>query len=274
MPLPSIKPSSRFLSLSDRSAGETGEYSSDARGKAKAKEQTATLIKRLEELQERLYANGSRALLVVLQGMDTSGKDGTIRHVMSGVNPQGCKVVSFKEPTPDELRHDFLWRVHLHVPARGEIGIFNRSHYEDVLVTRVHGEISGTVARQRLTLINEFEQLLVDNGTAIIKFFLHISRKEQRKRLQERIDDPGKRWKFNEGDLDERRLWAEYLKAFEQMLPATSTRHSPWYVVPANHKWYRDLVVAERIVDALEAMRLKAPKGPAGINFDTLTIPD
>ena len=274
MPVPPVKPDSRLLSLTNRSAGDTGNYSRDAQGKSQAKDRTRDLIKQLAGLQERLYANGSRALLVVLQGMDTSGKDGTIRHVMSGVNPQGCKVVSFKTPTPEELRHDFLWRVHQHVPAKGEIGIFNRSHYEDVLVTRVHGEISDALARQRFTLINRFEQLLIDNGTAIIKFFLHISKQEQKQRLEERIEDPDKRWKFNEGDLDERKLWSAYRKAFEQMLPATSTRHAPWYIVPANHKWYRNLVVAELVVEALERMKLKMPKGAPGIDFDTLTIPD
>ncbi len=263
-----------LLSLSDRSADDTGNYPQDQAGKTRAKHHTRQLITQLADLQESLYANGTRALLVVLQGMDTSGKDGTIRHVMSGVNPQGCKVVSFKEPTPDELHHDFLWRVHQHVPAKGEIGIFNRSHYEDVLVTRVHGEISDAVARRRFTRINEFERLLTDNGTAILKFFLHISKREQKQRLEARIEDPGKRWKFNAGDLDERRLWPDYRKAFEQMLPATSTTHAPWYVVPANHKWYRNMVVAERIVGTLAGMKLKPPKGPAGIDFDTLKIPD
>ncbi|MGH7524481.1 MAG: polyphosphate kinase 2 family protein [Gemmatimonadales bacterium] len=274
MSLTPVKSNARLLSLSDRSADDTGEYPQDDRGKTQAKRRTQELIKQLADLQERLYANGARALLVVLQGMDTSGKDGTIRHVMSGVNPQGCKVVSFKAPTPEESRHDFLWRVHQHVPAKGEIGIFNRSHYEDVLVTRVHGEISDAVARRRFTLINEFERLLVNDGTAIVKFFLHISKREQKTRLEERIEDPAKRWKFNEGDLDERKLWPKYLEAFEQMLPATSTTNAPWYIVPANHKWYRNLVVAERIVDALAGMKLKPPKGAAGIDFDTLKIPD
>ena len=251
---------------------DSGDYKKTDQGKEKAKAITVQLIGRLEELQERLYANGTRSLLIVLQGMDTSGKDGTIRSVMSGVNPQGCKVVSFKAPSSEELGHDFLWRVHQKAPSKGQIGIFNRSHYEDVLITRVHGWVSDKVVKQRFNQIKEFEELLHENGTTILKFFLHISKDEQKERLEERIRDPEKRWKFNEGDLEERKLWGKYMAAFKAVLAATSTDHAPWYIVPANRKWYRNLVVAERVVSALEDMKLKTPSAPTGVNFETLKI--
>jgi PPK2 family polyphosphate:nucleotide phosphotransferase len=266
-----VKPESP-LSLDRYDADDTGEYKKTDQDKEKAKAITIQLINRLDELQERLYANGARALLIVLQGMDTSGKDGTIRNVMSGVNPQGCKVVSFKAPSPKELAHDFLWRVHQEVPAKGQIGIFNRSHYEDVLVTRVHGVISDKVAKLRFEQIKEFEEFLVEDGTAILKFFLHISKEEQKERLEARIHDPGKRWKFNEGDLEERKRWKDYMDAFEDVISATSTIHAPWYIVPANRKWYRNLVVANRVVNVLEDMKLKTPPAPPGIDFDKLKI--
>jgi PPK2 family polyphosphate:nucleotide phosphotransferase len=191
---------------------------------------------------------------------------------MSGVNPQGCKVVSFKAPSSEELDHDFLWRVHQKAPSKGQIGIFNRSHYEDVLITRVHGWVSDKVVKQRFNQIKEFEELLHESGTTILKFFLHISKDEQKERLEERIRDPEKRWKFNEGDLEERKLWKNYMDAFADVMAATSTGHAPWYIVPANRKWYRNLVVADRVVDALEDMKLKTPPAPAGVNFDTLKI--
>lgn len=260
------------LNFTDHDAADTGDYTKNDQGKEKAKAKAAELIAKLDVLQERLYANGTRSLLIVLQGMDTSGKDGVISHVMSGVNPQGCKVVSFKTPSSEELRHDFLWRVHQKAPARGEIGIFNRSHYEDVLITRVHGLVSDKVVKQRFTQINEFEELLTENRTTILKFFLHISKDEQKARLEDRIRDPEKRWKFSEGDLEERKLWREYLTAFEDVLSATSTAHAPWYIVPANHKWYRNLVVAERVVSALQEMKLTTPPPPKGINFNKLKI--
>lgn len=264
--------SAEKLKLKACDPDETGEYKKTDQGKDGAKADTEKLIARLAGMQERLYANATRSLLIVLQGMDTSGKDGVIEHVMSGVNPQGCKVVSFKTPSNSELLHDFLWRVHHEVPAKGYIGIFNRSHYEDVLITRVHKMISGKVAVQRFQQIREFEKMLVENGTTILKFFLHISKGEQKKRLEERIRDPEKRWKFNEGDLEERKLWDEYMNAFEDVISATSTEHAPWYIVPANRKWYRNLVVADQIVDALEAMKLKTPPGPAGVDFAKLKI--
>ena len=260
------------LNLDTCDPDDTGEYKKTDQGKEKAKAITVQLIGRLEALQERLYANGNRAVLIVLQGMDTSGKDGTIKSVMSGVNPQGCKVVSFKVPSSEELGHDFLWRVHQKAPSKGQIGIFNRSHYEDVLITRVHGWVSDKVVTQRFNQIKEFEELLHESGTAIVKFFLHISKDEQKERLEERIRDPEKRWKFNEGDLEERKLWKNYMDAFEDVMAATSTAHAPWYIVPANRKWYRNLVVADRVVDVLEDMKLKTPPAPVGVNFDTLKI--
>jgi len=266
-----VKPDGQ-LNLDTCDPDDTGEYKKTDQGKEKAKAITVQLIGRLEELQERLYANGNRAVLIVLQGMDTSGKDGTIKSVMSGVNPQGCKVVSFKTPSSEELDHDFLWRVHQKAPSKGQIGIFNRSHYEDVLITRVHGWVSDKVVKQRFIQIKEFEELLQESGTTILKFFLHISKDEQKERLEERIRDPEKRWKFNKGDLEERKLWKNYMDAFEDVMAATSTDHAPWYIVPANRKWYRNLVVADRVVDALEDMKLKTPPAPVGVNFDTLKI--
>jgi PPK2 family polyphosphate:nucleotide phosphotransferase len=266
-----VKPGSP-LKLDQYDPDHVGTYKKTDQGKEKAKAVTAELTGRLGELQERLYANGTRSLLIVLQGMDTSGKDGTIKSVMSGVNPQGCKVVSFKAPSSEELGHDFLWRVHQKAPAHGQIGIFNRSHYEDVLITRVHGWVSDKVVKQRFDQIKEFEELLYESGTTILKFFLYISKDEQKERLEERIHDPEKRWKFNEGDLEERKLWKNYMEAFEDMMAATSTDHAPWYIVPANRKWYRNFVVAECVVDALEKMKLRTPTAPAGVNFETLKI--
>ena len=266
-----VKPG-RKLSLKTFDPDETGEYKKNDDGKAAAKAETEKLIARISRLQERLYANGKRSLLIVLQGMDTSGKDGTIRSVMSGVNPQGCKVVSFKTPSSKELAHDFLWRVHQEAPARGQIGIFNRSHYEDVLITRVHKMISNKVELQRLNQIKEFEELLTENGTTILKFFLHISKEEQKERLEARIHDPEKQWKWNSGDLEERKLWNDYMKAFEDVLAATSTDQAPWFIVPGNRKWYRNLVVADRVVGALEDMKLSTPPAPEGVDFAKLTI--
>ena len=266
-----IKPGSA-VSLKAFDPDDTGRYKKHDRGKAKAKAATEGLIAKLDQLQERLYANGNQALLIILQGMDTSGKDGTIKNVMSGVNPQGCRVASFKAPSEKELRYDFLWRVHQEVPPKGYIGIFNRSHYEDVLITHVHGWVSGKVVRQRLKQINEFEEMLAENGTTLLKLFLHISKDEQKERLTERIRDPEKRWKFSEGDLEERKLWEEYMKAFEGVLAATSTSYAPWHIIPANRKWYRNLVVAELVVDNLTAMKLSTPPAPKGINFDKLKI--
>jgi PPK2 family polyphosphate:nucleotide phosphotransferase len=211
-------------------------------------------------LQEALWAEHKHKVLIVLQGMDTSGKDGTIRHVFEGVNPLGVRVASFKAPTPEELDHDFLWRVHPRVPGRGEMVVFNRSHYEDVLAVRVKRLAPPGVWRARYDQINDFERLLADTGTVILKFFLHIDKDEQKERLQARLDDPAKRWKFRRGDLDDRRLWPDYMAAYEEALSRTSQKHAPWYVVPANKKWYRNLVVATVLVEALEGLEIQIPE--------------
>jgi PPK2 family polyphosphate:nucleotide phosphotransferase len=228
-------------------------------------------VARLAELQERLYAHDRWALLVVLQAMDAAGKDGVIKHVMSGINPQGCEVHPFKAPSPEELDHDFLWRAAQRLPERGRIGIFNRSHYEEVLVVRVHPEL---LARQKLPAdvlgkdiwmqrykdIRAFERHLAGSGIAVIKFFLHVSQEEQRRRLLARIDEPAKRWKFSKTDIAERERWDEYMDAYQDMIRATSREEAPWYVVPADHKWFARLVVAAAMVDKLERLDLEYPK--------------
>ena len=244
-----VKPGHR-VDLDDRDAGDTGDYKSESEATGRAGE----LRQKLGALQERLYAEGTRAVLVVLQGIDTAGKDGAIRQVMSGINPQGCIVTSFKTPTPREEAHDFLWRAHAACPPRGYIGIFNRSHYEEVLITRVHDLITDEVAERRLQAIRDFEVALTNDGTRILKFFLHISKEEQKARLLARVDDANKHWKISPADLGERRYWDAYQKAFEEALSATSTEEAPWFIVPANHKWYRNLVVAQHIAHALEDM--------------------
>ena len=228
-------------------------------GKAEAREKNPAIQSRLTELQELLFAGHEWKLLIVLQGMDTSGKDGTIRHVMVGFNPSGTRVASFRAPTVDELDHDYLWRVHRQVPAKGEVVVFNRSHYEDVLVVRVHSLVPTEVWKRRYDQIRCFEQSLFEEGCIILKFFLHISKAEQRKRLQARLDDPSKRWKFQPGDLEERALWNEYRKAYEAVLSQTSTDEAPWYVVPANQKWYRNYIVGSVVADALERLNMKYP---------------
>jgi|SRR5215213_1394038 len=220
----------------------------------------AELNGRLELIQERLWAEHKHKVLVVLQGMDTSGKDGTIRKVFEGVNPLGVGVSAFKAPSEEELDHDFLWRIHSRVPGRGEIVIFNRSHYEDVLVPRVRRLVPEKVWRPRYDEINDFERLLAGTGTTILKFFLHISKKEQKERLQERLDNPEKRWKFRKGDLEDRALWDDYMKAYEELLARTSTREAPWYVVPADKKWYRNLVIATVLVETLEKLGVSQPE--------------
>ncbi len=233
--------------------------------KREAREALRALNERLEALQELLYAEHKHKVLIVLQAMDTGGKDGTIRHVFEGVDPQGVKVASFKVPTPEELDHDYLWRVHKQVPARGEIVIFNRSHYEDVLVVRVHKLAPPAVWGRRYVHINDFERLLAEEGTTILKFFLHIGLDEQRERLQARLDEPHKRWKFNLGDLDERRLWPDYMRAYEDALSKTSAEQAPWYIVPANRKWYRNLVVATVLVETLEGLNMDYPQPEEGL---------
>jgi PPK2 family polyphosphate:nucleotide phosphotransferase len=229
-------------------------------GRAEAKRKSAAIQDRLTQLQELLYAGHERKLLIVLQGMDTSGKDGTIRHVMGGFNPVGTRIASFKKPSLEELDHDYLWRVHRQVPAKGEVVVFNRSHYEDVLVVRVHDLVPNHTWRKRYDQIRAFEQILSEEGTIILKFFLHISKEEQRARLEARIQDPTKRWKFQQGDLDERKLWKDYQRAYEDALSKTSTEWAPWYVVPANQKWYRNYVVGAVIADKLESLHMKYPE--------------
>jgi PPK2 family polyphosphate:nucleotide phosphotransferase len=228
--------------------------------KPQVKARSAAIKERLAELQELLYAGHERKLLIVLQGMDTSGKDGTIRHVMGGFNPVGTRVVSFKKPSSDELDHDYLWRAHRQVPGKGEVVVFNRSHYEDVLIVRVHDLVPKETWRRRYDQINAFEQMLAEEGTVILKFFLHISKEEQRVRLEARVADPTKRWKFQPGDLEERNLWADYQRAYEDALEKTSTAWAPWYVVPANQKWYRNYVVGSIVVDKLERLHMKYPE--------------
>lgn len=218
-------------------------------------EQLKELSRELGDLQEMLFAAGRHAVLIVLQGMDTSGKDGTIKRVMSEVNPQGCRVESFKRPTEEELAHDFLWRVHRVVPRRGIMTIFNRSHYEDVLVVRVHNLVPEQVWKERYDHINDFEELLIESGTIVLKFFLHISREEQKKRLEERELETEKAWKLSAGDWRERQRWDDYQKAYEEALERCSTERAPWHIVPANRKWFRNLVVAESIVHALRPYR-------------------
>jgi PPK2 family polyphosphate:nucleotide phosphotransferase len=239
----------------------------DSRGLKKESCQSSTIAlnEQLSRLQERLYADGRHRVLVVLQAIDAGGKDGTIRSVFTGVNPQGVTVTSFKAPNSDELAHDYLWRVHQHVPRSGHIGIFNRSHYEDVLIVRVHNLVAESVWKKRYQHIRAFEQMLHDEGTTIVKFFLHISKDEQRERQQARIDDPTKRWKFERADLDERKHWDDYQTAFEAMLNETSTEHAPWYIVPANRKWYRNLVVSQVLVDTLGGLDLHYPEAEEGL---------
>jgi len=220
---------------------------------------TEKQVKRISDQQRILYADGRFALLIVLQGRDASGKDGTIRKVFTAVNPQGCTVASFKVPTDLEQRHDFLWRVHAEVPARGMIGIFNRSHYEDVIVPRVHGSITKKDWTARYDQINDFEQMLSANGTVILKFMLHISRDEQKRRLMDRLTDETKNWKFRVGDLEDRAKWDDFTKAYEAALRHTSTKEAPWYIVPADDKDVRDWLVARTIADTLEDLDLRYP---------------
>jgi PPK2 family polyphosphate:nucleotide phosphotransferase len=233
--------------------------------KAHGEAKVAQLTARLEPLQEMLHAEHKHKVLIVLQGMDTAGKDGVIRKVFEGIDPQGVQVANFKLPTPVELDHDYLWRAHQRVPANGEITIFNRSYYEDVLAVRVHDLVPPKVWQRRYAQINAFESMLVEEGLTVLKFFLHIDRVEQKKRLQARLDEPHKRWKFNEGDLKERDLWADYTKAYEAMLSKTSTADAPWYIVPANSKWYRDFVIATVLVETLRGLKMRYPAPAAGL---------
>ena len=263
-----VKPNSK-VDLSDWNPNDKGIYDG---GKSEGKIKLQELNKQLEGLQELLFAESKNKVLVVLQGMDTSGKDGTIRHVFEGVNPQGVRVASFKVPTSEELAHDYLWRVHKQTPGKGEIVIFNRSHYEDVLVVRVHGLVPEKVWKKRFDQINNFERLLADEGTTIIKFYLHIDKIEQKERLQARLDTPEKQWKFNTGDLAERERWPDYSQAYEDVLSKTSTKWAPWYIVPSNRKWYRNLVIAQVLIHTLESLNMAYPKPED--NLDNVIIPD
>ncbi|MBZ0292588.1 MAG: polyphosphate kinase 2 family protein [Anaerolineae bacterium] len=240
--------------------------------KDEAAAEEAELEERLANLQERLYAESKQSLLVVLQAMDAGGKDGTIKHVFDAVNPQGVRITSFKVPTAEELVHDFLWRIHQHTPPKGYIGIFNRSHYEDVLVVRVNDLVSKSVWKARYDHINNFERLLVDSGTRILKFFLHISKDEQKERFQDRLDRPDKRWKFSMGDLPVREKWDDYMEAYEDVLTRCNTEYAPWYIIPADRKWYRNYIVTKVIVETLEAMNPQFP--PAEEGLDKVVIPD
>lgn len=256
-----IAPDTR-VKLSAWDPDEDGVVGKD---KDAAREQLETLRARLEALQELLYAEGCHKLLVVLQAMDTAGKDSTIRHVFQGVDPLGVRVTSFKVPTAHELAKDYLWRVHQHVPGKGEIAIFNRSHYEDVLVTRVNGWIDSAECKRRYRHINDFERLLAETGTTILKFYLHISKDEQKKRLEQRRDKPHKQWKFQSGDLAVRAQWDDYMEAYEAALSATSTEHAPWHVIPANSKLARNLMVSTLLVEALENLEMRYPEAEPGV---------
>jgi PPK2 family polyphosphate:nucleotide phosphotransferase len=244
------------IDLKDWDPDETSEFKG---GKDDAAPRLLELNQELEGLQELLYAEHKHKVLIVLQAMDTGGKDGVIRRVFEGVNPQGVRVAAFKIPTPEELSHDYLWRVHKVVPGKGEMVIFNRSHYEDVLVVRVHNLVPEAVWKDRYDQINEFERLLAKEGTTILKFYLHIDMDEQKRRLLARLNDPTKQWKFSVGDLAERKLWPDYMKAYEDVLNRTSTVWAPWYIVPANHKYYCHLVIAETLVDTLKALKMSYP---------------
>ncbi len=261
-----VKPDSK-VDLSRHDPDDRGEFKN---GKEEALLELEKLNQRLADLQELLFAESKQRILIVLQAMDTGGKDGTIRRVFTGVNPQGVRIASFKVPTPEEAAHDYLWRVHKVVPGNGEIVIFNRSHYEDVLVVRVHNLVPKEIWSKRYEQINNFERLLAETGTTILKFFLHIDLDEQKERLQARLDDPAKHWKFRLGDLDERKLWPEYMKAYEDALEKTSTDYAPWYIIPANRKWFRDLVISRILIETLESLNMEYPKSEE--NLDGVVI--
>lgn len=258
------------LKLKRFSPDYPGNYLTD---KKVLKEETQKLSVHIADWQPKLYAEAKQSLLVVLQAMDTGGKDSTIASIFSWVNPQGCRVHSFKKPTELELSHHFLWRIWQNVPPNGYITVFNRSHYEDVLVPRVQGAVSDKLARQRFEEIRDFEKNLSDQGTRILKFFLHISKEEQKKRLQERLDNPKKNWKFNPEDLKDRRKWNRYMRYYEEAIGATGTREAPWFVIPANHKWFRNWIVAQIILEALEAMNPRFPRPAKGFHPKKIKIP-
>ena len=242
--------------LSKIDASYTGEDETHERALAEIQ----THVERMDKLQYLLYADNHQSLLIVLQALDAAGKDGVIRHLFSGMNPQGTFVFGFKQPSKDEAAHDFLWRAHLRTPAKGEVVIFNRSYYEDVLVVRVHKLVPDSVWSKRYTLINDFEKTLSQNGTTILKFFLHISPEEQLSRFKQRLDDPARHWKISESDYSERELWPQYMEAYEDAIAFTSTKRAPWYIIPANHKWFRNLAVSQIIADTMDEMGLRLPE--------------
>jgi PPK2 family polyphosphate:nucleotide phosphotransferase len=244
------------VKLKDFDPSDTFGYQDDKKTQAKLTKH----LQRLDDLQYLFYAVKQQALLIVLQGIDAAGKDGTIRHVMSGISPQGCRVTSFKNPSPEELAHDFLWRIHAAVPERGMCGIFNRSHYEDVLVVRVHKLVPKKVWKARYDEINAFEKLLSENRVRIVKFFLHISKDEQKKRLEARLTDPQKSWKISEADFAERKYWDDYTQAYEDALSRCSTEAAPWFVIPANHKWFRNFAVSKILLEVLESFDMQLPR--------------
>jgi PPK2 family polyphosphate:nucleotide phosphotransferase len=233
--------------------------------KSHAAKALPTHVEKLATLHDLLYAEHKRSLLIVLQGMDAAGKDGTIKHVMSGVNPQGCAVTSFKQPSTQELDHDFLWRIHAAVPPKGGIGIFNRSHYEDVLIARVHELVPPAVWKQRYSGINDFEKILTENDVHILKFFLHMSNKEQGRRFDERLADPLKNWKASAADFKERKYWDQYQAAYQDAIAKCGTKNAPWYVIPSDHKWFRNFAVGEVIVRTLESFKMHYPKAAAAV---------
>lgn len=249
-----VEPGTR-VRLKDVDAAFHGDYASAEH----AKEDLAKNVARLAELQQKLYGEKKHALLVVLQGIDAAGKDGTCWHVMAAMNPQGTYVTGFKQPTEEERLHDFLWRVHPHAPGLGQVAVFNRSHYEDVLVVRVHDLVPKDVWSQRYDLINDFEAMLTQSGVTILKFFLYITPEEQLARFAQRLDDPARQWKISEADYKERAFWDQYIAAYEDMLAKCSTKHAPWYVIPSNHKWFRNLAVSKIIEETLDEMNLKLP---------------
>ncbi len=251
-----VKPGAR-VKLKEFDAGFHGKHESHE----KALPVIQAHMQKMDQLQYLLYAEKKHSLLIVLQGLDAAGKDGVIRHLMTGMNPEGCRVAGFKQPTPIESEHDFLWRIHPHVPATGMVAIFNRSHYEDVLVVRVHDLVPEKEWSRHYDLINDFERLLaVENNTTILKFFLNISKEEQLERFKCRLDDPTRQWKISESDYQERGYWDQYMKAFEDVLHKTSTELAPWFVIPSNHKWFRDLAVSQIITSRMEALQMKSPK--------------
>ena len=265
---PAVLVDSKSFRLAEVDPADITPFAHKPDDKQEASPRLLQLRQRLSELQELLYAEHSRSLLIVLQALDTGGKDGAIQNLLTGVNPAGVQIASFKAPTSEELKHDFLWRIHAQTPKKGHIGVFNRSHYEDVLITRVNGLIDKKTCEQHYADINNFEQLLLNNGTRILKFLLHISKEEQARRLQARLDDPTKNWKFDPNDLKERAHWDDYQAAYQEALRQCSPVDAPWFVIPANHKWGRDLAITEIVVATLEDMNPQPPT----IDFDPKKI--